>query len=670
MTTNKTIAATLLCILLATSLHAQTPTPDKISAAIECESITLLLTDMQTVSTALGIPFSIERTADQLAGMVASPEFAGINTNKPIQALFVVSDSKTETPPDETKTNQPFVLILPMSDNGDLYLKSVGKTYSKCEKQEALNHFSLPPDENTGAQPDLYIAIADGKAVVAPTPANVRLVLESLKSMDVWKTRLSAITGTLKIALDIQPLVAPLESSLKQIETMMKQAPTPAAPGMPVTNPAQIISAEGDILLALMRQMKTYAIGIGIQGNALEISSAFAPIPESELGGMIKNLTPVSDRYLASMPANSFVTMTGSGLQILDIFIEPYGVMLDKIFSAIGPDGAKTGTQMKDLMMSMKGLFSGEYAMGVIPGATPKDMAVIKMTGVKDPVKARKATLDAINIMSSICSNMMPGLSMRVEKSRMSDGVEIIPYTVSYAPESNAMPQTSMMLLGLMQNSKSEMAIAGKDMIYTMGGPAITEAAIARLKTGGSRIDTSKVFTTLFPKAEQKVVDVYSIELVKLVKAYIASMPNGDQMLPMIPDTNSGLAGYSVVKNNDIIGVARLGLDEMAGIKTALPVIGLMMLPAMMGAGGANAPAAGGRTSPESRCVKNLRMLDAAKEQCALERGMKDGDTVNSSGITKYLLKGKMPVCPAGGTYTVNPIGKDPACSTPGHELK
>jgi len=71
-----------------------------------------------------------------------------------------------------------------------------------------------------------------------------------------------------------------------------------------------------------------------------------------------------------------------------------------------------------------------------------------------------------------------------------------------------------------------------------------------------------------------------------------------------------------------------------------------------------------------SKCINNLRMLDAAKEQSALEKGLENGDNVDPSSIAKYLLRGKMPVCPAGGTYLLHPIGKAPTCSIPGHVLK
>ena len=65
-------------------------------------------------------------------------------------------------------------------------------------------------------------------------------------------------------------------------------------------------------------------------------------------------------------------------------------------------------------------------------------------------------------------------------------------------------------------------------------------------------------------------------------------------------------------------------------------------------------------------CVNNLRLIDAAKEQYALENN-KDSTTTPATGdVTTYLKSGNMPVCPSTGSYTVNAIGTNPTCSKSG----
>jgi hypothetical protein len=76
------------------------------------------------------------------------------------------------------------------------------------------------------------------------------------------------------------------------------------------------------------------------------------------------------------------------------------------------------------------------------------------------------------------------------------------------------------------------------------------------------------------------------------------------------------------------------------------------------------------RTTDEllaSTCVNNLRLIDSAEKQWALEHRKLNSDTPDVSDLLPYL--GRFPECPAGGTYSINAAGDDPTCSIPGHRL-
>jgi len=72
-------------------------------------------------------------------------------------------------------------------------------------------------------------------------------------------------------------------------------------------------------------------------------------------------------------------------------------------------------------------------------------------------------------------------------------------------------------------------------------------------------------------------------------------------------------------------------------------------------------------TAQRNACINNLRQIDAAKQQWALEKGKQATDVPTWDDIRPYLYK--IPSCPAGGTYTINAVGEKPTCSVPGHEL-
>ena len=84
-------------------------------------------------------------------------------------------------------------------------------------------------------------------------------------------------------------------------------------------------------------------------------------------------------------------------------------------------------------------------------------------------------------------------------------------------------------------------------------------------------------------------------------------------------------------------------------------------------------------TSQCNACINNLRQIDGAINEWALETGKSNGATVTSSqtvsGYIKLNSQGSVPGCPAQGTYTTSTVGATPqvACSlstlTPGHFL-
>jgi regulator of replication initiation timing len=68
-------------------------------------------------------------------------------------------------------------------------------------------------------------------------------------------------------------------------------------------------------------------------------------------------------------------------------------------------------------------------------------------------------------------------------------------------------------------------------------------------------------------------------------------------------------------------------------------------------------------------CINNLRMIQAAKQQWALENSMTLTNVPTAQDLTPYFKDGILPVCPDGGTYSMNAVGEAPTCSTPGHVL-
>ena len=74
--------------------------------------------------------------------------------------------------------------------------------------------------------------------------------------------------------------------------------------------------------------------------------------------------------------------------------------------------------------------------------------------------------------------------------------------------------------------------------------------------------------------------------------------------------------------------------------------------------------------SQQNACINNLRQIEAAKQQWALEKNKTANDVPTEDDIKPYLMNSQMPVCPQGGTYTIGAVGDKPTCSIPGHVLR
>jgi hypothetical protein len=75
------------------------------------------------------------------------------------------------------------------------------------------------------------------------------------------------------------------------------------------------------------------------------------------------------------------------------------------------------------------------------------------------------------------------------------------------------------------------------------------------------------------------------------------------------------------------------------------------------------------QSAQKNACLSNLRQIDGAKHQWALENKKAETDTPTLSDLQPFLPGKQLPLCPAGGTYTINPLPDPPQCSHAGHRL-
>jgi competence protein ComGC len=75
------------------------------------------------------------------------------------------------------------------------------------------------------------------------------------------------------------------------------------------------------------------------------------------------------------------------------------------------------------------------------------------------------------------------------------------------------------------------------------------------------------------------------------------------------------------------------------------------------------------QTSQMNACINNLRQIDGAKNEWALENNKKGGDTPTENDLLSYFKNHQMPKCPAGGVYMIGAVSNAPTCSISSHKL-
>lgn len=78
---------------------------------------------------------------------------------------------------------------------------------------------------------------------------------------------------------------------------------------------------------------------------------------------------------------------------------------------------------------------------------------------------------------------------------------------------------------------------------------------------------------------------------------------------------------------------------------------------------------AGSAVDDRNTCIDNLREIEAAKQQWALENDKSDAAIPGVQDLLPYLRDNVFPACPAGGIYVINAVGIPATCSVTGHTL-
>jgi len=138
------------------------------------------------------------------------------------------------------------------------------------------------------------------------------------------------------------------------------------------------------------------------------------------------------------------------------------------------------------------------------------------------------------------------------------------------------------------------------------------------------------------------------------------------EWLETLLDKNAGAYLYSVGGNTEQgwLGVAN-GNQHPGTLFLVSAVVPASMLAAIALPAAAKAK----NVAQRNKCIANLRQIDRAKKDWALENNKADDTVPKKADLLPFLQSKQFPVCPSGGDYSLNAVSEQPECSIDGHTL-
>ena len=211
------------------------------------------------------------------------------------------------------------------------------------------------------------------------------------------------------------------------------------------------------------------------------------------------------------------------------------------------------------------------------------------------------------------------------------------------------------------------------DFLLFASQPDIAAAACAAARTGHGLTatpDFRKAFAGMPTTALNGLVYLhpkFSQTLQQFQASVVSAAAGADQgnaatraLLELFPPGQLALVRMAKPNGMALQAVASFGGRDTLASMAVMPV-------AMLAAVALPAATKGRQTAQRAACLNNLRLLDIAKEEWAIDKDKHAGDVPTAADLRPYL---KNPlVCPQGGHYIIGPVGRPPRCSLPEHAL-
>jgi len=329
--------------------------------------------------------------------------------------------------------------------------------------------------------------------------------------------------------------------------------------------------------------------------------------------------------------------------QTLGIMGTQSGIDIPRLFQSMGEGGCVSIQLSPDATINLP--------LGAKPLSMPEPSLLIALA-VKDDTILK--LLDA-----QLAKAKMPPATKQVGEATLRSLSFPVPLPMPLQPTYTL--HAGYLLFGSSEKAVTNALAAFQQHNGLIATPEFAQAFTGRTMTNNGLIYYSPRFAACVNDLQQSVMENTAALTEASPNAEVAQV-----LMRNLTRWNGVAAGAFVIVNTEqgvqTVGASATGAKALIAQAFAAP-LGLMAAIAIPSFTRART------TSQQNACINNLRRLEAAKDQWALESGKTNGTPVTMKDLAPYLKRPELN-CPTGGRYRLNAVGSNATCTQSGHQLR
>jgi hypothetical protein len=540
---------------------------------VEMDSWRSFSSNLAVCSQQAGLPFLLTGLNRQGGALLRAPNLTGMDLQRPIRLYLLLNPAKKGMVPD-----WPYVAALPLTGSGGAYLGMVSNAYESVVLKGDLWVCARPRGEKVFAQRSLTVLVTNGVALVGAQAAEVTAVAEAMRTRSLPVPE--RMPTDLRISLDLPRLLPFLEqhmATMREQQEQQRAAMRAMAPDVPEY--AGGGGREMELVLNLFRQVREVNIGVGFDATAVTLRTAVLAQTNSVLSSFLRELRPASERYTRILPANTLAGVVGGSMEVFKVLAKPYSDFMATCYAGV-PGLAGMSESMRKQMTQSVELYTGDYALGILPDARSNGVVFAQVMAISDPRKVRKVMSESLAMSSAmLSSNALFGCSITSLPARVYGGVEV--QSACYRMEDDALPQA--MALPAMVWFRTffsaltvESAVVGQDLIVTLGRAGAINPLIDRVRQGGDATFYRAALAALGNPPPAALTDVSHCDLTRAVPTLLPLWPEFNRdALPPLPPPGDGI-GLCATRRGDLWeAMLKVTTSEIKAMSQTMPMLSM-----------------------------------------------------------------------------------------------